>query len=169
VVDLIPDPAPRYPAEIWPSAAYTRQVERLRAAIGQTVYLVELAASDTHLAVRHTGTPHVLLDVLDFPRPDPQRGLAPHLVLLDDGRGINLGRLVRISLGRPFGPSPAQIVYQDRSLQRRLLLRERRLSREFIASQSRQALGLLLGKAGEPALGAPEGDGGAGDDGGLNS
>ena len=34
---------------------------------------------------------------MDFPRPDPVRGLAPHLILLDDGRGVNLGRI----LGQP--------------------------------------------------------------------
>jgi hypothetical protein len=141
---------------LWPSAGYARQVQRLRAAIGADVYLVELLASDTHLAVRQTGTPHVLLDVLDFPRPDPARGLAPHLILLDDGRGINLGRLVRVSLDRAFGPSPAQILYQDRVLQKRLLSGRRRLSRRFITRSSRLALGQLLGKTGLSALEGPD-------------
>lgn len=140
---------------LWPSAVYNRHVKRLRAAIGQNIYLVELLASDTHLAVRQTGTPYVLLDVLDFPRPDPARGLAPHLILLDDGRGINLGRLVRISLDRAFGPSPKQILYQDRALQKRLLLGKRRLSRRFIARSSRLALGQLLGKTGLPEVEGP--------------
>jgi hypothetical protein len=143
------------PGTLWPSPAYTRHVKRLRAAIGQNIYLVELLASDTHLAVRQTGTPYVLLDVLDFPRPDPARGLAPHFILLDDGRGINLGRLVRVSLDRAFGPSPAQVLYQDRALQKRLLLGKRRLSRRFIAHSSRLALGQLLGRTGLPALEGP--------------
>jgi hypothetical protein len=140
---------------LWPSATYARQVSRLRAAIGANVYLVEVLASETHLAVRQTSTPHVLLDVLEFPRPDPARGLAPHLILLDDGRGINLGRLVRISVGQAFGPAPAQVLYQDRVLQERLLLGRRRLSHEFIARSSRLALGRLLGKTNLAALEGP--------------
>ncbi|AHE99624.1 hypothetical protein [Thioalkalivibrio paradoxus] len=149
------DPGIHRPGELWPSAAYARQLERLRAAVGQTVYLVELDASDTQLAVRQTGRGQVLLDVLDFPRPDPVRGLAPHFVLLDDGRGINLGRILRISLGRAFDPSPAQLVYLDEPMQRRLLLGERKLSKAFIADRSRQLLGHLLGRDAPRSLEAP--------------
>ncbi|AGA31913.1 hypothetical protein TVNIR_0201 [Thioalkalivibrio nitratireducens DSM 14787] len=149
------DPGIHRPGELWPSTAYARQVERLRAAVGQTVYLVELEASDTHMAVRQTGRGHILLDVLDFPRPDPARGLAPHLVLLDDGRGINLGRILRISLGRAFDPSPAQLVYQDEPLRHRLLLGERTLSKGFIADRSRRLLGQILGRGAPPALDTP--------------
>lgn len=91
--------------------------------------------------------------------PDPARGLAPHLILLDDGRGINLGRLVRVSLDRAFGPSPAQVLYQDRTLQNQLLSGRRRLSRRFIARTSRLVLGQLLGKTGLPALEGPFSEG----------
>lgn len=150
------DPGTPNQGTLWPSPAYTRHVKRLRAAIGRNVYLVELLASDTHLAVRHTGTPHVLLDVLDFPRPDPARGLAPHLVLLDDGRGINLGRLIRVSQNRAFGPSHEEILYHDRALQMRLLSGRRRLSRQFIRHSSRLALGQLLGRTGLPELEEPD-------------
>jgi hypothetical protein len=131
--------------QVWPSADYARQVERLRAAIGAVVYLVELVPTEVQLGIRQTAQPFVLLDVLDFPRPDPARGLAPHLVLLDDGRGVNLGRIARISLERPFSPAPAQILYQDDQAVEGLLFAERRLSSSFIAERSRQLLGQVLG------------------------
>ena len=146
------EPGAQRPGEVWPSADYQRQVECLRAAVGRTVYLVELAASPITLGVRQTGQPHVLLDVIEFARPDPARGLAPHMIVLDDGRGINLGQLVRVSLERPYGPSPAQTLYLDRELQQQVLLRERRLSREFIARHARLLLGHVLGQTTPPAL-----------------
>jgi hypothetical protein len=144
------------PGELWPSAAYSRQVETLRAAVGRTVFLVELAATPIHLGIRQTGQPHVLVDVIDFSRPDPARGLAPHMIVLDDGRGINLGQLLRISLERPFDPSPTQVLYQDDELRQQLLLRERRLSGTFIAQRARLLLGQVLGRSAPPSLGGPE-------------
>ncbi len=128
--------------EIWPSADYHRQVERLRAAIGETIYLVELVESAIQLGVHLSGTPFELLGVIDFPRPDPARALAPHL--LDDGRGVNLGRIVRVSR-RPFAPAPADLLYLDQSAQQHLLFAERRLSHDFLAARSRVALGECLG------------------------
>ena len=133
-------------SEVWPSADYQRQVERLRAAVGNTVYLIELAASPISLGIRQTGQAHVLLDVIDFARPDPARGLAPHMIVLDDGRGINLGQLVRVSLERAYGPSPTQTLYLDRELQQQLLLRERRLSKAFIRQHAHRLLGQVLGQ-----------------------
>jgi hypothetical protein len=131
---------------LWPSAEYRQQVETLRVAIGETVYLVELVESAIHLAVHISGTPHVLLGVIDFPRPDPGKGLTPHLILLDDGRGVNLGRVVRI--GRcPFAPAPDDLLYLDRIASQNLLFAERRLSPEFIAQRSHLILGQRLGYA----------------------
>jgi hypothetical protein len=153
----MPNPDLYRPGEVWPSAAYLRQVETLRSAVGRTVYLVEVAATPIHLGIRQTGQPFLLLEVLEFPRPDPARGLAPHMIVLDDGRGINLGRLLRISLERPFDPKPTQIVYQDQELQRQLLLHERTLSRESIADASHRLLGAILGRTAAPLLHAPEG------------
>lgn len=135
---------------LWPSADYHRQVERLRAAVGETLYLVELVDSAIQLGVHLTDTPYELLGVIDFPRPDPTRGLAPHLLLLDDGRGVNLGRIVRVSR-RPFAPAPADLLYLDQTAQQGLLFAERRLSSEFLAERTRVALGQCLGReASEP-------------------
>ncbi len=137
---------------LWPSADYFEQVARLREAIGQPIHILELEASDTHLSARHLGKPYVLLDLLAFPRPDPGRGLAPHFLLLDDGRGVNLGRIARISLERPFNPAPSQILYQDHEAVECLLLRDRQLSKRLIAARSRQIVGQILGKTTEQPM-----------------
>jgi hypothetical protein len=131
---------------LWPGPEYSRQVECLRAAIGETVYLVELASTDVQLGIRQTGRPYLLLDVVPYPRPDPTQGLAPHLILLDDGRGVNLGRIARISLEQPFAPAPHQVLYRDPLATDRLLFADRTLSPALIAERSQQLLGQVLGR-----------------------
>jgi hypothetical protein len=129
---------------LWPSVDYHRQVETLRTAIGETIYLVEVVESPIQLGVHLGGTPYVLLGLVDFPRPDPARGLTPHLILLDDGRGLNLGRIARISR-RPFDPAPDDLLYLDQATSQHLLFSERRLSRDFLARHTRLALAHCLG------------------------
>lgn len=131
---------------LWPSPAYTQQIEGLKNAIGKKVYFVELKPSDINMGIRLSDTAYELIDVIDFPRPDPAKGIAPHLILLDDGRGINLGRIARITVNTPFDPPAENILYQDRFLMQRLLLRERRLTKESIAAKSKALLGQILGK-----------------------
>jgi hypothetical protein len=131
-------------AGLWPSADYHVQVERLRAAVGETIYLAELRDTETRLGVQITDRPYALLGVVDFPRPDPARGLAPHLILLDDGRGVNLGRIARIGR-RPFQPAADEVLYLDRAADRTLLFADRRLSKAFIAERAQAALGQVLG------------------------
>ena len=131
---------------LWPSADYPAQVERLRAAIGERVYLAELRETDIQLGVQVTDRAYELLGVIDFPRPDPARGLAPHLILLDDGRGVNLGRIARISR-RPFQPTADEVLYLDRVADQTLLFADRRLSHRFIAERAQAALGQVLGRA----------------------
>ena len=132
---------------LWPSPVYTQQVECLKNAIGKKIYLVELKPSEINMGIRLTDTAYELLDVIDYPRPEPTRGLAPHLILLGDGRGINLGRIARITVHTPFNPPDANILYQDNFLMQRFLHRERRLSKVSIAATSRALLGRILGKA----------------------
>jgi hypothetical protein len=146
--DPQPDPQCDPPSPLgglWPSPDYARQIERLSAAVGETVYLAELTETAVALGVRLTDRPYVLLGVLDFPRPDPIKGLAPHLVLLDDGRGVNLGRIARIARNRPFAPAPADVLFQDPGAVQTLLFQERQLSPESIAQRSRAVLGEMLG------------------------
>ena len=130
---------------LWPGADYHAQVERLRTAVGQTIFLAELDATAVQLAVRITDRPYKLLSIMDFPRPDPSTGLAPHMIVLDDGRGVNLGRIARISVNRAFRPDPAEILFQDRAVLQTLLFQDRQLSPQRIAQTSKALLGELLG------------------------
>jgi hypothetical protein len=152
--DPFGDPIDASEGLLWPSPDYVRQVDELRAAIGETVYVAEVELTEVQLGVRMTDKPYVLLGVVDFPRPDPAKGLAPHLVLLDDGRGVNLGRIARISRSRPFGPAPTDVLYRDEPILQGLLFNERQLTPAFIAAQSKRLLGELLGErtAGAAAL-----------------
>lgn len=131
---------------LWPSADYQAQIETLRAAIGETIYIAELRDTEVQLGVQVTDRAYQLLDVIDFPRPDPARGLAPHLIVLDDGRGLNLGRIARISR-RPFQPSAEEVLYLDRAADQTLLFADRRLTRPFIAERAQAALGQVLGQS----------------------
>lgn len=159
-----PEADPLAPAgRLWPSPEYSRQVELLRAAVGERVYLVEIDATQVQLGVRLTDRPYTLLGLVDFPRPDPIKGLAPHLVLLDDGRGVNLGRIARITRDRPFNPAPADILFQDRVAMQALLFRERQLSPALIAERAKRLLGEVLGQPAAPATARlPEPDPGDG-------
>ena len=136
---------------LWPSLVYSRQVESLKGAVGKKIYLVELRPDDINLGIHLSDTAYELLAVLDFPRPDPASGLAPHLLLLDDGRGINLGRIARVSVNTPFNPPREQVLYEDRFLMDRLLRRERQLSHEFTTERSKLLLARVLGKKPEEA------------------
>lgn len=138
---------------LWPSADYQAQVERLRAAIGERIYLAELRETEVQLGVQVTDRAYELLGVIDFPRPDPARGLAPHLILLDDGRGVNLGRIARISR-QPFQPAADEVLYLDRAADQSLLFADRRLSQRFITERAQAALGQVLGRP-SPASQSP--------------
>jgi hypothetical protein len=67
------------------------------------------------------------------------------MILLEDGRGINLGRIARIST-TPFSPSPADILFLEASLEQRELFAPQRFTRERMARTSRILLGGLLAK-----------------------
>lgn len=132
---------------LWPSTEYDRQVARLREMISQPVYLVRINLSDVSLTATLENKPVTLLDVVDFPVPDPARRLYPHLLILSDGRGVNLGHVVRLSHQQAFNPGADQIVFQQQALVERLLFQERRLSSQSIRHTSRVQLARILGKA----------------------
>jgi len=71
---------------IWPSDEYDNQITQLRRNIGKPIYIVELKVTDINLAVVMQGRAVILLDVIAFPAPDPERRLYPHMLLLSDGR-----------------------------------------------------------------------------------
>ncbi len=91
-------------ASLWPSAEYDRQLDRLRDAVGQPVYSVEVTGSEIQMTVPLGNWPAVLLSVIDLLAADPVKRLYPHMVVLDDGRGLNLGWIARITTGQPFDP-----------------------------------------------------------------
>ncbi len=124
---------------LWPSEEYGRYVQSLKAAIGQQIYIVEINMGITSTAFE-------LLAVLDFPKPNPERGIFPHFILLDDGRGINLGSITRISLNTPFNPPAEKILYQHDTLLKFLFSDERRLNKEHISAISKSLLKEILGK-----------------------
>ena len=138
-VDLIRE------GSLWPSNEYDNQITRLRRNIGKPIYIVELKVTDINLAVVMQGRAVILLDVITFPAPDPERRLYPHLLLLSDGRGLNLGRVARITTGRPFDPSPEDILFQEHQLLKSLLFHERRLSDESVSRVSKLQLARILG------------------------
>lgn len=132
---------------LWPSADYDRQLAEVRRMIGQPIYLVLLKPTDINLAITLENKPVTLLEVVDFPAPDPARRLYPHMLILSDGRGINLGHIARLSHKQAFDPDAEQIIYQQDALLQKLLFQERRLSPQSIRHTSRIQLARILGKA----------------------
>lgn len=131
---------------LWPSLEYERQIARLRAAVGCRVYLLEAHLDAAVPTVTSSGKAYELLGVVDYPKPDPARRLFPHLLLLDDGRGVNLGRVLRVSVDQAYAPDPEHCLFSDAALERRLLPAQRALSRDLIREVSRTQLGELLGR-----------------------
>jgi hypothetical protein len=142
---------------IWPSRSYARQVATLQHRIGQPIYIVELTFNGLAVGAVFHGEPRVLLDVVAFPRPDPSNHLYPHMLVLDDGRGINLGRIARVTANRAFAPDKTDVLYGDRALQHRFLYRAQRLTPRHITRVVRQQLRTLLGKPMDKRLGRNRG------------
>lgn len=131
---------------LWPSNEYDEQVRQLRSHTGKPIYIVEIKITDINLAVTMQGRAVILLDVIAFPAPDPEKRLYPHMLLLNDGRGLNLGRVARITTGRAFDPSPEDVLFQEHQLLKTLLFHERRLSDESLARVSKSNLARILGR-----------------------
>lgn len=139
--------------ELWPSAAYHQQVAQLRGMIGQPLYVVEIDSTEINAGVHFSGKPLVLLAIVDFPKPDPYRQLCPHLLVLEDGRGVNLGRVARISRHSAFAPANDDIVFVNQEFVEKVLFAPRSLSRALVAETTRLMLGEMLGKnPSSPAL-----------------
>jgi hypothetical protein len=66
------------------------------------------------------------------------------MLVFDDGTGINLGRILRISKNQAFSPEKKNILYEDKKMQESLMYRERQLSHESIKQASKYALGEIL-------------------------
>ncbi|MDH5571408.1 MAG: hypothetical protein OEY89_06555 [Gammaproteobacteria bacterium] len=129
---------------IWPSIEYNNQVAQLRQCAGQQIYLLEVNLSEIYITLTHIGRSLTLLDVIDFPNPDPEKYLYPHMLITDDGRGINLGRVARVSLNQPFMPEEKDIVYQEPFLLQRLAYCDRSISKRSICLTSKIQLGKII-------------------------
>lgn len=130
--------------ELWPSPQYFRYLERLKQAIGSPVFIAEINITAINLGVKLSDTPLTLLAIVDFPKPDPQKQLYPHLLIFEDGRGINLGHLARISL-RAFNPAPDDLLYVNHPFNQEVLFAPRSLSRESIRATSTALLAEIFG------------------------
>ncbi len=129
---------------LWPSPEYFQFLERLKNSIGSPVYLVEINLTAINLGMKWSSTPLTLLAIVDFPKPDPYKQLYPHMLVFDDGRGINLGHIARISL-RAFNSEPQHLLYTNRSFTQEVLLAPRTLSRESLRATSTALLAEIFG------------------------
>jgi len=130
---------------LWPTREYYQQVERLRAAIGQALYVVEINTTDIQTGVKFSDKPLTLLGIADYPQPDPYRQLCPHLLILDDGRGVNLGRVARVTINSAYSPAPENILFLNREFVQNVLSAPRSLSRASVAATSRALLAQIFG------------------------
>ena len=131
---------------LWPTQDYYQQVEQLRAAIGQPLYLVEINSTEINAGVKFPHKPLTLLGIVDFPRPDPYLQLCPHLLILEDGRGVNLGRIARITLHSAYSPKPQDTLFTNQEFVQNILLAPRTLSRASVAATSRLLLQQMFGE-----------------------
>jgi hypothetical protein len=131
--------------ELWPKAEYYQQVERLHNLIGQPLYIVEINSTAINAGVRFSSQPLTLLAIVDYPEPDPYHQLCPHLLVVNDGRGINLGRIARITLNTPFVASADDLVFINQDFVDNVLLAPRTLSKAFIRQTSQLLLAQLFG------------------------
>lgn len=129
---------------LWPAPEYFRHLERLKQAIGSPVFLAEINITAINLGVKLSDTPLILLAIVDFPRPDPYKQLCPHMLVFEDGRGINLGHIARIST-QAFNPQPQHLLYDNRAFNQEVLFAPRTLSRESIRATSTALLAEIFG------------------------
>ena len=132
--------------ELWPHADYYQQVEHLRQLIGQPLYIVEINSMEINAGVRFSDKALTLLAIVDFPRPDPYRQLCPHILILDDGRGINLGRIARITINTAFVAKADDLVFINQDFVDNVQFAPRTLSKAFIHQTSQLLLAQLFGK-----------------------
>lgn len=129
---------------LWPPPDYYRYLERLKQAIGTQVFIAEINVTAVNLGVKMSDEPLTLLSIVDFPRPDPYKKLCPHLLVFEDGRGINLGHIARISI-QAFNPNPEQLLYTNQAFMQEILFAPRNLSRESIRATSTAFLAEIFG------------------------
>jgi hypothetical protein len=131
--------------ELWPPREYYVAIQRLKAAVGQPLYIVEINAGNINAGVKFSDQPLILLAVIDYPEPDPYRQLCPHMLILNDGRGVNLGRIARISINTAFQPQGENLLFSHQEFVQQFLFAPRSLSHQSIKQTSTLLLQQMLG------------------------
>ncbi len=133
--------------DLWPSKDYARQINKLKKSVGKKCYVIELRSTETKLSIHYETRARELLAVVDFPKPDPGKGLYPHNIMFNDGSCINLGRIARVSANSAFSDETMEPLYEDKPILKTWIFRKRQLSKASIASHSRELLGQMLDKS----------------------
>lgn len=131
--------------QLWPTEKYYQQLEQLHKIVNQAVYIIPLHQSETSLTFSMSSKPVNLIAIVDYPLPDPENHIYPHMLIFDDGTGLNLGRILQVSINRAFNPDKEDIIYCDNKMQQTLMYGERRLNEESIRLASKYGLGEVLG------------------------
>lgn len=131
---------------IWPDESYYAKLEKLRQLIGNKIFLIEAVVTDINAGIHHTGQAYTLLSIIDYPQPDPKTGLLPHNIILDDGRGVNLGRIIQISIESAFTSVEKNIIYKNDTLLNNLLPHYNPLDKKTLTQISKAQLADILGK-----------------------
>ena len=138
---------------LWPDKQYYEKIEKLKSLIGQKIYLIEAVITDINASVHHTSQAYTLLAIVDYPQPDHKTGLLPHNIIIDDGRGINMGRIIQISTGSAFNPQDENIIFDNLQLLDEIYPSWKRLGNYSLENRSKNLLASLIGK---PETEAPE-------------
>lgn len=131
---------------IWPDENYYAKLEKLRHLLGNKIFLIEAVVTEINAGIHHTGQAYTLLSIVDYPQPDPKTGLLPHVIILDDGRGINLGRIIQISIESAFTTADKNIIFKNENLLNKLLSHGNSLDKKSLMNLSKALLADILGK-----------------------
>ena len=131
--------------QLWPTEKYYQQLEQLHKIVNQAVYIIPLHQSQTSLTFSISSKPVNLIAIVDYPLPDPENHIYPHMLIFDDGTGLNLGRILQVSINTAFNPDKEDIIYCDNKMQQTLMFSERRLNKESIRLASQYGLAEVLG------------------------
>lgn len=134
----------KFKGKLWPPNSYFEQLKNLYTMLDKPVYIIPLHQNQNALTFSITGKAIVLVAIIDYPLPDPENHIYPHMLVFNDGTGINLGRILQVSINRPFNPGKEDIIYKDKKMQNSLMYKERQLNEEFIHLASRVGLSELL-------------------------
>ena len=134
----------KFEGKLWPPNSYFEQLKNLYNMLDKPVYIIPLHQNQKSLTFSITGKAIVLVAIIDYPVPDPENHIYPHMLVFNDGTGINLGRILQVSINRPFNPGKEDIIYEDKKMQNSLMYKERQLNEESIHLASRAGLSELL-------------------------